>query len=527
MNVTNENHTGDSVENIKENTIFNFSKDTIGMISLLIAGVAFVLRGIWYFYNYGYFVAFNIDRSYLIVDNTNSIYAVLGWIGGAIIYIFINICSYFLIFESRDNIIKKIIEIFLLLAYEFLNFIFIIGVLSNNGDLKAIVIYFNTNDLGGICVDFLVVSAVLNSMTISMCIAYIIIAIFRKKNLNLSFDSIIESIKDIRINDIKDYIICVFTMLVMVAILGGLLFISSISDANSKVNFKVIESINNTLENNKSNEFLFVEDGVTKQYEVVLYETSEYYITAPLYHKNDIVFKDIYIQKVIKKESVNTYYYEDINNILAKNGIEEDGSNDELLAKNDRNEGEGDMNFSAKELMTFIISVIGACAWVPILIDKFRKPKIECKILKNDWLEKANYRYDIPFENGVQKVINGTIFVIVFRCVSLNNDFIISKFRVKVKFRSMMDELDADVHYSSNFTVDNIEKKFHSDIGMNVLYCPVLKKDMVYDLETHFIVETNKTDIEYVKFIFEKEKGKPYIVTINKDDFKFAHKTFV
>lgn len=127
----------------------------------------------------------------------------------------------------------------------------------------------------------------------------------------------------------------------------------------------------------------------------------------------------------------------------------------------------------------------------------------------------------------MQKVINGTIFVMLFRCISLNNDFIISKFRVKVKFESMSDELDADVHFSSNFKVSNIDKEFYSDIGMNILYCPVLKKDTVYDLETHFIVETNKTDVEYVKFIFEKEKGKLYIVIISKEDFKFAHKTFV
>ena len=37
-----------------------------------------------------------------------------------------------------------------------------------------------------------------------------------------------------------------------------------------------------------------------------------------------------------------------------------------------------------KENITLVISVLGACAWIPILIEKLRKPKIECKILKCD-----------------------------------------------------------------------------------------------------------------------------------------------
>lgn len=286
-----------------------------------------------------------------------------------------------MIFESRDGVFKKIVEIFIALAYEFINFIFIVGVLSNNGDISAIIMYFSDNDLGSICIDFIVVSALLNSLTISMYIAYIIIVKFRKKNMKFTLGSVIESLKDIKINDIADYLICIFSMLVMVAVLGGLLFISSISDANSKVNFKVIENIKDTLENNEDDEYLFTDDnGATKKYEVILYETNEYYIVAPLYHQNDTVLKNTNQQKVIKKENINTYYYEDINNILVKKANEEGKTNTELNLEIGKSEGEFHMNFSMKELMTFIISIIGACAWVPILIDKFRKPKLECKI---------------------------------------------------------------------------------------------------------------------------------------------------
>lgn len=33
-----------------------------------------------------------------------------------------------------------------------------------------------------------------------------------------------------------------------------------------------------------------------------------------------------------------------------------------------------------KENITLVISILGACAWLPILIDKLRKPKIELPV---------------------------------------------------------------------------------------------------------------------------------------------------
>lgn len=180
-----------------------------------------------------------------------------------------------------------------------------------------------------------------------------------------------------------------------------------------------------------------------------------------------------------------------------------------------------------KENITLLISILGACAWLPIIVEKIRKPKIECKILKSDWLEGAKYQYNVPFEKGLQKESNGTIYVILLRCISLYNDFVISGFKVKVKFESMSDEVDAYVHFSPNFTVTNLGKEFKSDLGINILYCPVLKKEVVYDLETHFIVENTRTDVEYMKFIFERKNGKSHTIIKRKDDFKYALKTFV
>lgn len=164
------------------------------------------------------------------------------------------------------------------------------------------------------------------------------------------------------------------------------------------------------------------------------------------------------------------------------------------------------MEVFTKENITMLISLLGACAWIPVITEKLRMPKIECKILSCDWLEQGKFQYLVPFEKELKREINGTVFVVYMRLISRNNNFSISNFKVKVKFESMSNEMDAYVHYSSSFYVNNIGKEFSSNMGSNILYCPSLKKDEVYDLETHFIVESEKTDVQYMKFIFVNYK---------------------
>lgn len=181
-----------------------------------------------------------------------------------------------------------------------------------------------------------------------------------------------------------------------------------------------------------------------------------------------------------------------------------------------------------KENITLVISLLGACAWIPILIEKLRKPKIECKILKCDWLTNSKFQYRIPFEDGLQKEINGTFFIINMRLISRNNDFSINDFQMKIKFSSIEKEMDAHVCYSSHFTINDDPRKpeFDTDMDKNILFYPVLKKNEITDLETHFIVESKKYDIEYIKLIFINTKNKKQTVIMEKEDFKYAFRVF-
>lgn len=48
----------------------------------------------------------------------------------------------------------------------------------------------------------------------------------------------------------------------------------------------------------------------------------------------------------------------------------------------------------------------------------------------------------MPFEDGLQKEISGTIFIVRMQLISRNNDFSIDDFNVKVKFCSIEQEID-------------------------------------------------------------------------------------
>jgi len=182
-----------------------------------------------------------------------------------------------------------------------------------------------------------------------------------------------------------------------------------------------------------------------------------------------------------------------------------------------------------KENIALVVSILGACAWIPFLCEKLRRPKIECKILKYDWLTDSKFQCTIPFENGLQKEINGVIFIIRMRITSRNNDFPIDNFQVKIKFCSMEQEIDAYTLFSSHFTVTSDSKsvEYDMDVHKNILFYPVLKQDDLIDLETHFIVESKKSDVEYIKFIFINNKNKKQIIKMKKEDFKYAHRIFM
>lgn len=179
-----------------------------------------------------------------------------------------------------------------------------------------------------------------------------------------------------------------------------------------------------------------------------------------------------------------------------------------------------------KENITLLISILGACAWLPVLFEYFRKPDIACKILAYEYLENGTHEECVPFENNMLKIIKGTIYVVDMVLVSNNTDFLLNSFKVYVKYESMNKELEAYVYYGLYFNNWDTNAHYEADIRNNILYCPVFKKNEKLCVQTHFIVETNKTDVEYMKFVFVNKKNKQCIKILDKRDFKCANNIF-
>ena len=179
-----------------------------------------------------------------------------------------------------------------------------------------------------------------------------------------------------------------------------------------------------------------------------------------------------------------------------------------------------------KENLTLLISILGACAWLPVLFEYFRKPDIACKILAFGYLENSTYEEEVPFEKERKKIIQGTGYIVDMILLSNNLDFLLKNFKVYVKYESMNKELEAHVHYGSKFTDYVTGRNYEMDINKNILYCPVLKKNEKSNVEAHFIVETNRIDVEYMKFVFINKNNKECIRIMERKDFENANRIF-
>lgn len=60
------------------------------------------------------------------------------------------------------------------------------------------------------------------------------------------------------------------------------------------------------------------------------------------------------------------------------------------------------MEIISKENIVLLVSILGTCAWRLIVTEKLCRPKVECKILKYDWLEHGKFQYNIPFQNALK-----------------------------------------------------------------------------------------------------------------------------
>ena len=91
-------------------------------------------------------------------------------------------------------------------------------------------------------------------------------------------------------------------------------YLWGIDNAHQKTNFKVIDYSITDTDETLPNNYIFQQESSNTSVRcyVILHETKEVYIIAPLYHHLGKIKKDILSQKIIPKDNVLTTYYDDI-----------------------------------------------------------------------------------------------------------------------------------------------------------------------------------------------------------------------
>lgn len=355
------------MENHKNKEQKNITKGQIGAYSFLVTSTVFLLRGMWYFYYCGYFQAFNIDKSLLVINNDTSLYSVLGLIGIAVLLCALNYWIYVLCIDKKWRglvvtvLLETIAMLILICKMSDIDFEVILECFRNTGWQG--IWYIGRNCL--FCV-FLI--------NIYGIIFYLVFRHADKKSNMSTENTWNEVIQVFRAEDekkIQTLLIIMIWGIVVSAALGISVFIAGSEDAKAKKDFRIIEEVHLEENHEVEDKYLFKENGQPpKQYYAVLYEMEEQYVAASLALEEGIVVKDFNRQKVIAKENIITYYYAD----LEKDFWNKDEKQDvEMNVKTDESNQEEKENSSMSEAFGGAIIgalVTGVCAF---LIERDRR----------------------------------------------------------------------------------------------------------------------------------------------------------
>lgn len=350
----------------------NNSKEIVGLFSIAITCIVFWVRGMWYFYYYGYFKIFNIDESYLWVEYDMSLYSVVGLIGIAILLFFLNYWTYELL---RNK--KYLVFIGTLFSEIIMLFLIIYGI-SNIGDKDLFECMRNASwqELGHLSWSCFLCVLLLNIFGLVFHFIFNIPTEKKDQGMDFSFVCIIDKLKE-RDKQITNRILklVIFSIITSV-VLGITVFFTGVCDAKAKKDFRIIEETYIPRDNEVDEKYLFKEENqTTKQYYVVLYETVDKYVIASLALENDVIVKDINRQKVISKENINTLYCSDIENFFE---IEEKQNDEENFDTEKISEERGKESSMGE---VFVGAFIGALftGMVNIFVERYKQKKEEKK----------------------------------------------------------------------------------------------------------------------------------------------------
>lgn len=285
--------------------------EIIAIISVACAAGAFLLRGYWYLYEWGYYNSIGLSRLYIDVESAGTIYYVLTYMGLAGLMIFSNYLVYFLC-KNRYARIAFVIE-----AVETVILVFVVLVTSNVTIQEAVE---ELKEYG--------LQKMFEEVLLKLFILVVVINLYGMiygMYFRYSKSGTLRETDD----DWKKYISFSPQMgllfLIIIIFEGFITFYIGADAGNDKKDYKIIVE-NIVLEDGEKvqEKYIFTLGDSKMRIYPILYEDEERFIISMLCKKEDEIIIESAWQKVIAKEGIETIYCKDIFSLNKDEQKEED-----------------------------------------------------------------------------------------------------------------------------------------------------------------------------------------------------------
>jgi len=177
------------------------------------------------------------------------------------------------------------------------------------------------------------------------------------------------------------------------------------------------------------------------------------------------------------------------------------------------------------EVFTLIASIIGALAWLPTIIDKLQKSKIQGKIINYFQAYNSHITYPVLEET---RTLEGLQYIIKLSFVVTNRNFNLRDIKVNLKYHNDPKIYKGELFWPNNFVNTNsmTGRKQRLKISPNesISFLHSLKKDETINAYLIFIVNKKvPANFEEFEFVFINHKKEKLKMKFRREDIDFKN----
>ena len=176
-----------------------------------------------------------------------------------------------------------------------------------------------------------------------------------------------------------------------------------------------------------------------------------------------------------------------------------------------------------KDWLTLIISIIAASAWIPHLLNFFKTPEIQGKIISHACSPKAYYKH-MDWDGQINQM-QGIVYVLKLSIIALNKNFNLKDIELYVKYPSDNKKYKGEIYRCHNqiFNIDvngkTIRKKLKIPNDQHISSISILEKDKVNSCYVLCIVDKSNYELfEEFEFRFYDYRGNCKKLIVSRKD---------